>query len=644
MNARTALAALTLCATFVFAEPPPQSELSRQDLARMKAADREELDTLLGVGCDGLGEVTLLSADDPGIDNFKSRVVVIQPWTFNDPASQKALEQLATSLEGLDVMLIALHPQQEQDKVQRMLDRRPLPGTIVLDANDHYFTPLGLGVRGANLIVDRNNTIRYTGINPTAVRPLVLELIDEKVDPTRTPEVTVTGFAERKIKAKELRTQIEQAWMQGDLDEGTRLLDQMWDLERATAANMSRTLLASRDSIQSVVGLDQIARHATAPTLLDVIAGLNPRSQRGEIALLVRALGSRDIEEPGTTLAPFLNASDPYVEQAALYALAEVGSPGDLALFVDDMRNAPIAMDDVGQDDDDRLMLARFGAAYKLTGYRGIDGRDYAQWLQAYQADPKQAEQLARQSVTDAQNRPLSVQYGSDTFNTYNGFDYTTRIRSAYISGADPNTPQRFGATMQRINQAASMVLGGVQPAPFRVYVADYDAFASLASNTYMEGQSSINKVYIRLQAIREMDAVFAHEYVHVLHQAMYEDQPRWLSEGLADSVAFPGTRWSLAQLSHVADAAQVVEAGVFTRLLSWAHGASSDRRENQNYDLSYMAVDFLRFGPYPAGDTRLNLVMSAISQGRGERQALAQYYADVLTLDAQLRDWLIAP
>lgn len=608
----------------------------------MKAADREELDALLGVGFGGLQNATVLSTENPGIENFRSRVVVIQPWTFNDPASQKALEQLGTALEGLDVLLIALHPPQEQDKVQRMLDRRPLPGTIVLDGNDQYVTPLGLGVRGANLIIDHNGAIRYAGINPTAVRPLVLELDNENPDPARAPEVSIAGFAERKAKALELRTRIEQAWINGDLDEGVRLLDEVWDTERAMAANMSRTLLSSRDPIQSVIGLDQIARHASATVLLDVIAGLNPRTQRGEVALLVRSLGSQEVEDAGAVLGPYIDSNDPYMEQAALYALGTIGSPGDLALFVEDMRNAPISQDDISSNDDDRLMIARFGVAYRLTGLRALNGRDYVQWLADFQADRERALAAAQRSISDQQGRPLSVQFSSDTFYTYNGFDLTLRFQDSTPS-VDPSMPSRFASTMKRVGQAAAPLLGPVHPAPFRIYIADDNNFASLAGNTYMGGQSSTNKVYLRDGSPAQMDQTFAHEYVHILHQAMYEDQPRWLSEGLAESVSRSSGRWTL-NLLRVENAEQEIENGLFTRLLAWSHGSSSDSREGENYQLSHMAVDFLRFGPYPAGDTRLSLVMAAISQGRGERQALGQYYADVPTLDAQIRDWLIAP
>lgn len=643
MTIRPALALFTLLACACFAEPPAQADLPRQDLARMKSSEREELDLLLGVGFGGISDVTPLSGDNTNTANFSARVVVLQPWSFNDPASQKSLQQVYDSLQGLDdVLIIAMHPQQQREKVDRMLERRPMPGVVVLDADDHYIGPLGLNVRGANLIVDRSAVIRYTGINPAAVRTLVVELLSEKPDPSHNPEVNVSGFAEQRAQAKDLRTKIEQAWGVQDYAAGMQLMDELWQIDRATASQMSRTLLGSGSSLQSVIGLEQIARNAPTPGLLDAVAGLNPRLQRNEISILVRALGSREIEEPVATLRPFLDSRDVYVRQAALYALGDLGSPGDIALFVDELRNAPIVRDDFGQDDDDRIMNTLFGVAYKLTGYRGVDARDYAQWLAVYQADPKQAEEVARLSIADAQNRPLSVQFSSDTFLTFDGYDLAFRLQDANPSQMDPSIPRAFTSAIARTRAAAAPVLGVVYPAPFRVYVADDTGFASLAGNTYMGGQSEVNKVFLRHESLNRMDPTFAHEYVHVLHQAMYENQPRWLAEGLAESISTSTQRWSSHRLVTLG-IDQAANDGVFSRLLSWG-SISSDARESENYRLSHLAVDFLRFGPYPAGETRLHLLMASISQGRGERQALADFYADPGTLDDQVRAWLQSP
>ncbi|GAB4387199.1 MAG: hypothetical protein Kow0022_18620 [Phycisphaerales bacterium] len=643
MSVRTALVLFSLLAGVGSAEPPAQADLPKQALVRMRATEREELDLLLGVGFGGVSDVTPLSAPQPDIANFASRVVVLQPWSFNDPASQRSLQQVCDALDGLDdVLIIALHPREDRDRIDRMLERRPMPGLLVLDQNDRYIGPLGLNVRGSNLIVDRNAVIRYTGIQPSAVRDLVVELLNEEPDSSHVAKLPISEFVQRQARARELRSGVDQAWARQDYAEATHLLEQLWLVDPARATQMSRTLLTSHSTLESVVGLDQIARHASAAGLLDAIAALNPRLHRNEIAILVRALGSRKVQHPVAVLQPFLDARDPYVRQAALYALGDLGSPGDLALLLDQMRNAPISRDQFGQDDEDRITNALFGVAFKLTGFRGTDARDYAQWLAVYQNDAKHAEELARLSMADPQGRPRTVQFSSDTFYTCEGFDLAFRLQNA-DPPFDPRTARLFGSIITQTRDAAGPVLGVVYPAPFRVYIADDTGFAALAGNTYMGGQSEINKVILRHGPADRMAAVFAHEYVHILHQAVYENQPRWLSEGLADSISTPPSPWNVQRLSALG-IAQPADEGVFTRLLTWAQGASSDAREAENYRLSHLAVDFLRFGPFPAGDTRLHLLMAAISQGRGERQALADYYADPATLDDQLRRWLRSP
>lgn len=646
MIRRFAFMFIVLLGPVLSAAPPAQSELPRSDLARMRPDERESLEKLLGVGFPGLGaKTTILAGTRDQVESFAGRVVIVQAWAFNDVLAQKQLARIDETIDGLeDVLLLAIHPADEPEKINRALERRKLPGVIVHDVQDAFAKPLGLTSRGANLIVDRHGVIRYVGIDPSAIRALVLELLSETPDPGKKPQIDVEQFAVIAAQAAELRASLDAAWASGDLRQAERVLEDIWATDAATALQLSRDLFASRSSIQSVLGLSQIAAHASAEDIFELASTLNERTNRIELSILVRALGSREIEDPEAVLAPFLQSSQVYVRQAALYALADLAGPESIGLFVDELRSAPVATDNWGVNERDRLMNTLFGVAYKLSQLRGLTGRDYAHWLEVYRQDPEQARLIAERSIRDESGNPLTVQFSSDTFQTYPGFDLAFRLLTSSPEAIDQSMPARFVAAIEQARESAAPVLGRVYVAPIRVYIADARGFSSLAGNSYMAGKAEVNKLYVLYDSVQGTTNRFVHEYAHILHQAMYERQPRWLSEGFAESVAADDHTWNLSRVASM-NIQKGVDDGVFSRLASWSDSASSGDKEAENYRLAHLAVDFLRFGPFPAGDTRLQMLMATLSTGRGERAALMDLYGlDARQLDEEVRRWLQSP
>jgi hypothetical protein len=310
------------------------------------------------------------------------------------------------------------------------------------------------------------------------------------------------------------------------------------------------------------------------------------------------------------------------------------------------MRTAPAAKDNWGIKEADRLMSAMFGAAYSLTSLRADLGRDYEQWLTLHAQDPEAAKTLAARSIADESGTPRAIKFGSDLFFTHPRFDLTTRFAPSTNAQLDPDLPAALEAAALTAQTNAATVLGKVHMAPIRLYIADQRGFASLASNTYMGGQAEVNRIILRLGETHEMRQVMTHEYVHILHAATHERQPRWLSEGFAESIA-AGTRpepWTTDSI-RILNLDRAVAEGVFTRLIGWSDSASNDAREGENYRLAHVAVDFLRYGPFPAADTRLALLMASYSQGRNDRDVFATWYGmDAKALDLALRAWLMRP
>lgn len=640
------LACVLLCVSACLAaEPPAQSDLPRQDLSRMRPDDRTALERLIGAGWAGMGEdAVMLSGPDVGIEVFNTRVAVIQPWSLTDAASQKALEQVGESLAGLeDVVLVALHGPEEVNKVKRVLERRPMPGTVVLDGEDRFFTPLGLEARGANLIVDRQGAVRYVGVNAGSVADLVKQLLAEKVEPSKAPAGDVRTMARSAAGAAELGQRINDAWMTGDLKAGEAALESAWATDAAAATTVARQLLNEQTTMQQVLGLEQLARHAEVSTLLDVIRKMNPRSNRLEIAILVRALGQRKPDNAETVLAPFLGSRDVYVRQAALYALGDTGTPRSLRLFVGEMRTAPAARDTWSDEDDDRLMSTMFGVAYKLTGFRGSTGREYQEWLSLYESSPERAEEAATRSITGATGQPNVLRFGSSEMRTYPGFDLAYHFQRPDPSQIDDRAPRQFVEEMETVATRAQPVLGRVHAAPIRIHVGDDGGFSALVGNRAVAGQAEVNAIYIKHGALPAMRGLLARTYGHILQDSMFGNQPRWLSDGFALAVSFPESRWTMSGVRS-AGIEGAVQEGVFRRLLGWGGTATLDARDQENYQASRLAVDFLRNGPFPAGNTRLRLVMGRVSMGMSDREALAEFYAHPDDLDRQILEWLGVP
>jgi hypothetical protein len=646
MNTRFFLALLALLAPLALAAPPAQSDLTRKQLARMKPDERATLEQRLGVGLYGLGNSgTLLAGARSDVETFDGKVVVIVRWSVKDAASARAIETLHQDLGELEgVLVIALHPPKELGVLQRIYNRKPFPGPIVLDDTDAFVTPLAIDVRGGNIIIDKVGAIRYAGINPAAVRPLVEALLEESPRDITIPELTLDALAEQLETGKQLDDQIAQAWQTGDTSGAETLLDQLWQDAPAAALPMTMNLLTARDPVQRPLAVSLLSKYGTQQNILTAINSLEPRRQSPEITILVRALGSEDLENPELVLAPFLDSRDLDVRQAALYALADSASPEVIDDFVRALNKSPVASDSWSTSDRDRLLNSQFGAAYKLTGLRANTGLDYANWLDVYRTDPQRAAEMARLSITDASGNPQSIRFSSDIFQAFSMFDLAARIEATGNQLPDPEIPMRLENAARAADRQAEPILGKVYVSPVRVYLADARGFASLASNSYMGGQTRVNRIYLRFVGGSQLEGLMTHEWAHVLHTATFDKTPRWLAEGFAESVSTTSHRLDLPTLRH-RGVDKAVEKGLFSQLLSWQSGASSDSREANRYNEAKTGVDFLRFGPFTAGDTRLNLLLAHISRGRGERDALEMVYGmKIRDLDQAVRDWVSRP
>src|SRR5262249_36139260 len=84
----------------------------------------------------------------------------------------------------------------------------------------------------------------------------------------------------------------------------------------------------------------------------------------------------------------------------------------------------------------------------------------------------------------------------------------------------------------------ATPVFGGKPSMPVvRLFIADEQQFLALGGQPAFAGFSQINEILLRLAPAKQLAATLVHEYVHVIHHGTFRNQPRWFSEGLAESL-----------------------------------------------------------------------------------------------------------
>ena len=160
-------------------------------LDRLDSVDRACLNELIGDAPPPFADDLLWIADDPPRwKDLRGKVVVIQTWTSKTPAGRNWAMRVGRLVDEADrdhVAIIALHTPQGADTAPRYLDRRPLDVSVAIDPSGTFCDSLGAYKRPVNVIIDRNGTVRYVGLNQRGVRLAVADLIAEPLVENATP-------------------------------------------------------------------------------------------------------------------------------------------------------------------------------------------------------------------------------------------------------------------------------------------------------------------------------------------------------------------------------------------------------------------------------------------------------------------------
>ena len=166
-------------------------EIDPRWLDRLDGEDRACLDQLVGFAPPAFTNDLRWNDDEPlRWEDLRGKVVVIQTWTSKTPAGRNWAMRAQNMFDESDqeqVIIIALHTPQGADTVDTFLERRPLEVPTAIDPNGRFCDSLGAPRRPVNIIVDRNGTVRYVGLNQRGLRLAVAALLAEPLDENATP-------------------------------------------------------------------------------------------------------------------------------------------------------------------------------------------------------------------------------------------------------------------------------------------------------------------------------------------------------------------------------------------------------------------------------------------------------------------------
>lgn len=445
------------------------------------------------------------------------------------------------------------------------------------------------------------------------------------------PAAMAQGGGTSSRDAKETSDAAAKAWdslrrakKAGNLRSVESALESLMRHDRGGALDEAWSMMSSSQAVVRPIGSAFIAKHADAQQVIDAIRRLDVRRCPDERRWLVRSLGSKKGPETRKALENFLGDKDKLVRIAAAAALAELEDPEAMPALRRLLPSRPPV--EAGRWDDDEtagLEMVASGAVLML-------------------------ERAAKheQESDRAAKRPATVNFRGEEARPTDRFLIMFRAKDFSPMNAKGETPwPKFAEMMdgaaERSVQAAKPVLGLVPMPPIRLYIADDRAFAGLAGiPTGFGGSSKGNEIVLRLGLPTVMAGVMRHEYIHAIHHTVFVDQPRWISEGLAESLTRSAERTGWDQRS-AKRLSEYIEDGAVTTVIAWKRGAVSGPKEGDMYALSHLVVDFLRFGPFSASNARLAALMGRLARGEPAPKAIEELYGKPRQLDQDLRWWL---
>jgi len=164
-----------------------QKELARR-LEKLDEADRAALDAAVGSETPAFPESIAWIGTPAKLGDLRGRVVVIQ--TFTTRGSARGLpDRVAKSLGPLgdEVVLVAVHTPEGEDKAEMILAKDGPPCPVALDRTGEWCDAVGAFKKPVNLVVAKNGDLRAAGLTNEGLVATVKELLEEEWDPSMVP-------------------------------------------------------------------------------------------------------------------------------------------------------------------------------------------------------------------------------------------------------------------------------------------------------------------------------------------------------------------------------------------------------------------------------------------------------------------------
>lgn len=157
-------------------------------LDRIAKDDRAAFDELLGYAPPAFADhIEWIGTDALNWDALRGKVVVIQSFTTGTTAGRNWPTRVAKALEShkpADLRIIALHTPEDAANATTFLARRPAPDgvAVAIDRSGTYCDELAIFRQPANIVIDRNGTVRYAALNINGLEQAVAALVAEPFD------------------------------------------------------------------------------------------------------------------------------------------------------------------------------------------------------------------------------------------------------------------------------------------------------------------------------------------------------------------------------------------------------------------------------------------------------------------------------
>lgn len=428
-----------------------------------------------------------------------------------------------------------------------------------------------------------------------------------------------------------------------------------WDKDAAWGERAAIELIEGKGTAMRVLGAVVLARRADPTRVAAIAKSLKENEYPDERRNLVRAIGARfaaaskdpkvrpiaDADAVARALEPFLNDRDAQVKAAALASFADLGDAKAVAKWMANLRDVPAYSNSKSLGDAEVVGRAMYGAAYALSGVRPKKANDVREWFAATKGEER------TKADADPFAKAQSDQWNGATYYISPAFDIYFRI--AGVKGLPTDGPlewtklsKAFDAASQLASARMTPIVGPVHSTHVRLFVADKQQFSALATTTTFAGVTQGNEIVLQLQSLPAMTSTLVHEYVHWIHNSWFPNQPRWLAEGTAMSLADTRKERDTRALPPPgSDLRKMMDAGIFSQMLNWSSGGSSDSKETARYMLAKMAIDFLRQGPFSVAEERLGFFMGRIDRREAGARALELTYGlNVKQMDAAAKAW----